>query len=430
MTESAYYKFKRPNTLTMLSRFWNEIYGRFQGRVHYTTELRPKINQVAFQRRINVDRVISLIGVGEWLAQDSMLLKAKRGVLSCTRRGMTCVQDALTRNTPTISAMAVRGSQFVLNGMNLMLLQIGAAVKSFYPNCQSTESTMVVTTHQRIVDGLPRNSKIATNPNITYGLSFKEGDLRKLAGPIILVLQAVRCTTGLTIGLLSALLRSQEKKANSYGRCFRYRDCFGNGQARDTCASHKRVSQCCQPGESPGTLPKAVSLSSQFDRKTDCFDGGAMLLGLICPSCRVRNTPEVGNLECHPLGLALVVSPTATFKAVCLTQTRHDGFVNKYQPDSQNVLGSSNGRTLEFSQSRNVGSNPAPRSTWQKPRRVLRLNQDSGRSQQYNGSRPDRTGLRKTPSSWLPANEINKDHPGFVLKDMKVKESPFLSRGL
>ncbi len=44
--------------------------------------------------------------------------------------------------------------------------------------------------------------------------------------------------------------------------------------------------------------------------------------------------------------------------------------------------------------------------------------------------RPDRTGLRKTPSSWLPANVIQKDHPGFVLIGLKVKESPFLSRGL
>ncbi len=44
--------------------------------------------------------------------------------------------------------------------------------------------------------------------------------------------------------------------------------------------------------------------------------------------------------------------------------------------------------------------------------------------------RPDRTGLRKTPSSWLPANVIRKDHPGFVLIGLKVKEGPFLSRGL
>lgn len=50
--------------------------------------------------------------------------------------------------------------------------------------------------------------------------------------------------------------------------------------------------------------------------------------------------------------------------------------------------------------------------------------------EKYNGFRPDRTGLRKTPSSWLPANEISKDHPGFVLIGHEVQESPFLSRGL
>ncbi len=42
----------------------------------------------------------------------------------------------------------------------------------------------------------------------------------------------------------------------------------------------------------------------------------------------------------------------------------------------------------------------------------------------HDGFRPDRTGLRKTPSSWLPANERNKDHPGFMVSWTKVKERP------
>ena len=78
----------------------------------------------------------------------------------------------------------------------------------------------------------------------------------------------------------------------------------------------------------------------------------------------------------------------------------------------------------------NPRSNREHSTIWQKSRRVRPLNDNSGRSQKYNGFRPDRTGLRKTPSSWLPANVKRKDHPGFVLMDSRIKESPFLSRGL
>ena len=55
---------------------------------------------------------------------------------------------------------------------------------------------------------------------------------------------------------------------------------------------------------------------SQFDRKTDCFDGGRRVLG--------------GDENSDPNGIF-----QATFKAVCGTQTRPDAFRVKYQADSQ-----------------------------------------------------------------------------------------------
>lgn len=88
---------------------------------------------------------------------------------------------------------------------------------------------------------------------------------------------------------------------------------------------------------------------SQFDRKTDCFDGG-------CQRCLEREsgqyatceseskTPPSGEkyeiAEAVRLGQRCahaepVKSRPVTFKAVCGTQTRHGGPVNKNQPDSQ-----------------------------------------------------------------------------------------------
>lgn len=46
------------------------------------------------------------------------------------------------------------------------------------------------------------------------------------------------------------------------------------------------------------------------------------------------------------------------------------------------------------------------------------------RPQKYNGFRPDRTALRKTPRGWLPSNVIRKDHAGFVLMDSKLEVRP------
>lgn len=57
MSESVLYIFKWPNTLTMLSHFWNEYSERFQAQVDYTLTPCPKINPNRIQRRINVDRV-------------------------------------------------------------------------------------------------------------------------------------------------------------------------------------------------------------------------------------------------------------------------------------------------------------------------------------------------------------------------------------
>ena len=49
------------------------------------------------------------------------------------------------------------------------------------------------------------------------------------------------------------------------------------------------------------------------------------------------------------------------------------------------------------------------------------------KSATHDGFRPDRTGLRKTPSSWLPANEIRKGHPGFMVsRTGRYGKAPFL----
>ena len=86
------------------------------------------------------------------------------------------------------------------------------------------------------------------------------------------------------------------------------------------------------------SLPKNQPLNrnqrcfNQFDRKTDCFDGGsgdvAYSLGEFRRTARKANGREISKSE-------PAKTCRATFKTVCLTQTRHDGSVNKNQPDSQ-----------------------------------------------------------------------------------------------
>jgi len=88
------------------------------------------------------------------------------------------------------------------------------------------------------------------------------------------------------------------------------------------------------------SLPKNQPLNrnqrcfNQFDRKTDCFDGGsgdvAYSLGEFRRTARKANGREISKSE-------PAKTCRATFKTVCLTQTRHDGSVNKYQPDSLNT---------------------------------------------------------------------------------------------
>jgi len=127
-----------------------------------------------------------------------------------------------------------------------------------------------------------------------------------------------------------------------YRRCFRYLDCFGNGYHRARYASHKRVNQCCQPGGSPGTLPKAVYLSSQFDRKTDCFRPGILLRGgKPTAGTGAKNWPQIISERRikRPTGDADTLDVSGVWsKAVCGTQTRHGGTVNKDQPCSQNLV--------------------------------------------------------------------------------------------
>ena len=167
---------------------------------------------------------------------------------------------------------------------------------------------------------------------------------------------------------------------------------------------------------------------NQFDRKTDCFDGGKRV-----GKCGDSNPAGVNHeisLEHRPTGKAT----SATFKAVCLTRTRHDGPVNKNQPDSQSFVGGI--RTIDGS-----ARSPAPLKSnrialreliapdttnlfWQKPGIVL-ADVKSSRSQRYNGFRPDRTALRKTSRGWLPSDIRHKDHAGFVLMDIRNVRASF-----
>ena len=120
-------------------------------------------------------------------------------------------------------------------------------------------------------------------------------------------------------------------------------------------------------------LSRSQRCFSQFDRKTDCFDSGL----------------ENGSLRDFDSSLTLMATKCqATFEAVCLTQTRHGGPVNKNQPDSQNECGiAQSGQSAANARGSRihsdymaevVGSNPAPATIWQKSRRVLRLNYNSG----------------------------------------------------
>ena len=120
---------------------------------------------------------------------------------------------------------------------------------------------------------------------------------------------------------------------------------------------------------------------NQFDRKTDCFDGSPWALEST-DTVRtgldgVRN-PE-GMLSSARRFNSVTRLIRATFKTVCGTQTR------------------------------------MPRGL---------------KSAAHGGFRPDRTGLRKTPSSWLPANIFEKTILVPCDWTIGLKESPFLSRGL
>jgi len=116
---------------------------------------------------------------------------------------------------------------------------------------------------------------------------------------------------------------TSSKAPSTDQRCFRYVDCFdgvsalvGQNWIRLSVGSFSQIVRVLR-----GTF-KAVYLSSQFDRKTDCFDGGEMLLGVAPLSLKVRTGVEVGK-NVHAAGVSCAaVNPAITFKAVCGTQTR------------------------------------------------------------------------------------------------------------
>lgn len=121
---------------------------------------------------------------------------------------------------------------------------------------------------------------------------------------------------------------------------------------------------------------------SQFDRKTDCFDGNERTVRTIPRKSGVAGNPAKYKSGWRWQGLGRRVrpfcdgrlgrNPSVTFKAVCGTQTRHGGSVNKNQPDSQIGRLDTYGSYADCNPvpKGSVGSIPTAPTIWQKPRRV------------------------------------------------------------
>jgi hypothetical protein len=76
---------------------------------------------------------------------------------------------------------------------------------------------------------------------------------------------------------------------------------------------------------------------SQFDRKTDCFDGGPWALestDILAERLDGDRSPEGMTRDWTVRFESVARLIRATFKAVCVTQTRHGVSVNKYQAGS------------------------------------------------------------------------------------------------
>lgn len=129
------------------------------------------------------------------------------------------------------------------------------------------------------------------------------------------------------------------------GRCFRM-----NIRVGPTALAGRRAMQ--QEPRLSGCRRDRDVHSSQFDRKTDCFDGVTnRAMGLRCSLKEPFRQPGYWSSLCVAGGscgtnesLANNAEPKtserkrtvgSTFKTVCGTQTRQDGSLNKYQPDSQ-----------------------------------------------------------------------------------------------
>lgn len=116
---------------------------------------------------------------------------------------------------------------------------------------------------------------------------------------------------------------------NSYGRCFnqfdRISDCF-DVVPRDKWQSEGLESYTASPLVRRNAKGHSASLGLKREGSAPTYSEKARC-----------DAPD----KDRNLSLALkrtLCGPRRNIKAVCITQTRHDGFVNKNQPDSQNVL--------------------------------------------------------------------------------------------
>lgn len=303
------------------------------------------------QRRINVDRVSIRLRLtnGETTVRetleypglsanaDSFLRKglceekdttelAQNGVLpSVTAVGVAFCLDALALATKAIRTMAAGVLASAKNGWIMMFSQIGVRPVVWRKVCKLIALITMETTSLETVAGQLRKYK-TTTVELSNGSSLTACDLRSETGPNASELQRVVYGTGSNIGPLKKHSPCRDNRGRKCNRCFRYLDCFVMlmrdsawdvpvGLLSTGCMVTAPIRGCGLNGSGQRAIAearlsggesdrhcKAVYLSSQFDRKTDCFGACVATNKAIPPqpvaeSRDMRLVPEVAHVS-------------------------------------------------------------------------------------------------------------------------------------
>jgi len=357
---SAYSIFKRPILIDKDEPFLEGVKTKFQGRVEYTPNLAQEINLSRIQRQLIAEKGSFDGGV----------------VVRFPPGWRVTFRAALTERQINVDRVSIRKGAEIgtakLAGSHEVNAQQHAA------RAASVEAESVGVTNWSIVDAAKRVRPPFTNTD-SYSRCFR-----------------------IELGTTNSPCPMMHSQA-----CADWVEQIVRHLGQETLRRGSWSSRRAKDGKRP-SVARYLN-SSQLDRKTDCFYGGALI-----PARNVASVDKAGyreNVGRHEV--SYFVNPTITFKAVCGTQTKQGGCLYEW-PDSLNTNSVLISNRLVFRQKPGIGIaavSPVERNS-------------------TTVFRPDRTGLRKTPSSWLPANVKQKDHPGFVLIGLKVKEDPFLNRGL